>query len=166
MASAQEELPGSCEKGGRTTRPWKIRPAVPRDLPAIEEIEFESFSNPWQADTFRSLLGQDRATVLVAEDPEVGVIGYAVFWWVMDQAELGNLAVRDGFQNRGTGSALLDQAKAHARAHGAESLFLEVRVSNASARRLYANHGFSQISVRKDYYRSPREDALILVSKL
>jgi ribosomal protein S18 acetylase RimI-like enzyme len=49
---------------------------------------------------------------------------------------------------------------------GVESIFLEVRVSNEPARRLYASRGFRQISVREGYYQNPKEDALILVRSL
>ena len=144
----------------------RIRSAVTADLPTIAEIEFQSFSNPWQPDTFRSLLERERVRVLVAEELEKGVVGYAVLWWVLDQAELANLAVRMGHQGRGIGSALLDQAIEHAKSKGVESLFLEVRQSNESAYRLYASRGFTQISIRKDYYQNPREDALIFVKHL
>ncbi len=58
------------------------------------------------------------------------------------------------------------RAIAHAESQGVESLFLEVRVSNESAYRLYTRRGFTQISVRKDYYQNPREDARILVKPL
>ncbi|MFH1762596.1 MAG: ribosomal protein S18-alanine N-acetyltransferase [Gemmatimonadota bacterium] len=143
-----------------------IRPAVAADLESIIVIESQSFSNPWQPDTFRSLLEQERAKVLVAEDPAGGVVGFTILWWVLEQAELANLAVRKDHQRRGIGSILLDSAIAHAESQGVESLFLEVRVSNEPAYRLYSHRGFSQISVRKDYYQNPREDARILVRQL
>ena len=68
-------------------------------------------------------------------------VGYAVLWWVLDQAELANLAVRTDRQGQGIGSVLLDQAIEHVKSKGVESLFLEVRQSNESAYRLYANQG-------------------------
>ncbi len=144
----------------------KIRSAIAADLPTIAEIEFQSFSNPWQPDTFRSLLERERVKVLVAEELEKGVVGYAVLWWVLDQAELANLAVRTDHHGRGIGTVLLDQAMEHAKSKGVENLFLEVRQSNESAYRLYASRGFTQISIRKDYYKNPREDALVLVKHL
>jgi ribosomal-protein-alanine N-acetyltransferase len=103
---------------------------------------------------------------LVAEDVEMGVVGYAVVWWVMDQGELANLAVAEGLRGRGIGSVLLDRVLADVRERGVETLFLEVRVSNDSAFRLYLSRGFIQVAVRKDYYRRPREDARILLKDL
>jgi ribosomal-protein-alanine N-acetyltransferase len=144
----------------------KIRGANPGDLAAIAEIEGQVFSNPWHPDTFKSLLKRDRARLLVAEDDEGDVAGYAVFWWVLDQAELANLAVRRESQHRGIGSALLDESLKAAAAEGVASIFLEVRMSNSAAHRLYESRGFFQISVRKGYYRNPPEDARILVKFL
>lgn len=156
---------GGGKKGEGLQSP-EIRLGRPEDLEAVASIEVQSFTNPWHPDTFRSILHQQHSTILVAADAREGVIGYAVVWWVLDQAELGNLAVRGDFQGRGIGSILLDHASAFVREKGAASLFLEVRVSNGKARRLYERHGFSQISVRKGYYKNPPEDALILVRSL
>jgi ribosomal-protein-alanine N-acetyltransferase len=140
--------------------------ALEVDLSGIAGIEAAVYSNPWHPDTFRSLLQQDRAKILVAEDEAGGVAGYAVYWWVLEQAELANLAVRADQQGRGLGGAILDQALVMAGKQGIESVFLEVRVSNEAARRLYAGRGFRQISVREGYYQNPKEDALILVRSL
>ena len=166
LATAKELIPAGVDGHGLDSQAVRIRAAVAADLAAITDIESRSFSNPWQPDTFPSLLKQERAEVLVAEDSEAGVVGYTVLWWVFDQAELANLAVRKDHRGRGIGSLLLDQAITHAETQEVESLFLEVRVSNESAYRLYSDRGFTQISVRKNYYETPREDARILVKHL
>ncbi len=143
-----------------------LRWAGPSDLEAIARIETESYSNPWHPDSFGSLLRRDRARLLVAEVPAGGVVGFAVFWWVMDQAELANLAVENGYRGRGIGGALLDRVLAEAAAVGAGTIFLEVRVSNDDARRLYTGRGFTRISIRRGYYQNPKEDAWILARAL
>jgi ribosomal-protein-alanine N-acetyltransferase len=166
LATAKERIPAGVDGHGVDSQAVRIRAAVAADLAAIADIESRSFSNPWQPDTFLSLLKQERAAVLVAEDSGAGVVGYTVLWWVFDQAELANLAVRKDHRGRGIGSLLLDQAITHAETQEVQSLFLEVRMSNESAYRLYSNRGFTQISVRKNYYQDPREDARILVKHL
>jgi len=155
--------------GGAGTRefcPAWIRRAEPADLGAMARIESRSFSNPWHPRTFRSLITQERTIVLVADVPDDGVVGYAVSWWVLDQAELGNIAVREDRRGRGIGSALLDRVLDEIRERGVESVFLEVRMSNARAHALYRARGFIQIAVRADYYRNPAEDARVLVKDL
>jgi len=143
-----------------------IRPAGSGDLEAISHLEARLYPNPWFPATFRSLLKRGRARILVADHQEAGVVGYAVFWWAFEQAELANLAVDRPFQDKGIGGMLLDHALAEIGSREVEKVFLEVRESNRPALRLYRSRGFSQISVRKNYYRDPREDALVLVKSL
>jgi len=143
-----------------------IRRANASDVDPIARIEAESYANPWRPDTFRSLLHRDGARILVADAPGMGVVGYAVFWWVEDQAELANLAVQEGARGRGIGGALLDRALDEAGSMDVTSVFLEVRVSNQAAHRLYLSRGFTRISVRTHYYQNPREDAWVLVKTL
>ena len=166
MATTGDRIPTGAGEDPLYPTNVTVRPALPTDLARMAEIEVRSFSNPWQPETFRSLLQQERAIVLVAEDTLAGVVGYTVLWWVLDQAELANVAVREDYRRRGIGSVLLEEGIAQVERRGVESLFLEVRLSNESAFRLYSDQGFTQISVRKDYYRNPREDARILVKHL
>lgn len=166
MATTEDRLRARHDGTSGTPPPVRIRLATIEDVEAVAAIEARSFSNPWHPETFRSLISQGRARILVAENPEALVVGYAVVWWVLDQGELANLAVTEDFQGQGVGSALLDRLLSDARAHEVESLFLEVRMSNTRAQELYLSRGFVQVAVRKDYYRRPREDALILVKRL
>jgi ribosomal-protein-alanine N-acetyltransferase len=166
MATTQDRAISGVE-GEDSSRPsFVIRPAGDMDLNDISAIESKAFSNPWHPSTFSSLLSRERVRVLVAASQESGVLGYAVLWWVLEQAELANLAVRGDCRRMGIGGALLDRVLEDAAALGMESVFLEVRRSNESAQALYATRGFRQISIRRDYYQAPREDALILLKSL
>lgn len=131
------------------------------DLTAVMAIEKEAFSSPWTLATFAGLLGRESTRLWVAES-EGRVVGYAVVWVVADQAELGDIAVRSDQRCRGIGTALLLTAIDEMRAMRVRELFLEVRVSNEGAQRLYARHGFEIVGRRPGYYSSPREDALVL----
>ncbi len=132
-----------------------------QDLREVAEIERRSYSLPWSAFTFRSLLRRPNAVLLVAEENK-GVAGYAALWLAADEAELGNLAVRPGRRGRGIGRTLLRHMLEEAARRGAQAVFLEVRESNAIARRLYEASGFRIVGSRPDYYASPREDALVM----
>lgn len=125
-------------------------------------IERESFPTPWSEETFRGLLGRRSATLLAAEAEGGAIVGYAALWTVGEEAELGDLAVREGARRRGVGRALLAAALEEAARRGAEAVFLEVRRSNGAARRLYETAGFSAVAVRPGYYARPREDALVM----
>lgn len=145
--------------------PISIRPATDADLARVVEIERGSFSDPWSATAFRSALDQDRLNFHVAIQGG-GVVGYAVSWCVVDEAELANLAVASAMRGRRVGSALLGRAMADAVLAGCVVMHLEVRESNSAARALYASHGFGMVGRRKRYYREPVEDALILRATL
>jgi ribosomal-protein-alanine N-acetyltransferase len=88
-----------------------------------------------------------------------------VAWFVTDEGEIANLAVDPARWGGGVGKILLDAALAEGARRGAESVYLEVRESNARARRLYASRGFEEVGRRKGYYRRPAEDAIVLRRK-
>ena len=98
--------------------------------------------------------------MLVAEN---NVLGFAIVATVLDQAELHNIAIDPALQGQGLGRQLLDRVIEQLPAE-AKNLYLEVRVSNIPAIRLYQNRGFVQIAERRDYYKTEfgREDALIM----
>lgn len=131
------------------------------DLTAVMEIERGAFTVPWTPATFRGLLRRPDTVVLVAEVPG-DVVGYAATWMVVDQAELGDIAVAEPYRGRGIGQRLLDEVLVVVAQRGIKELFLEVRVSNTRARRLYERNGFTLVGQRPAYYSKPREDALVL----
>ena len=154
---------------GSSSGPVKIRPMRDEDLGRVLAIERASFAVPWTPATFAGLLGRPDAHLLVAEcvgDADgVGageLVGYAAVWVVLDQAELGDIAVDAPWRGRGIGATLLARVLELTREHGVKELYLEVRVSNEGAQRLYARHGFEVVGRRPGYYARPREDALVM----
>jgi ribosomal-protein-alanine N-acetyltransferase len=138
-----------------------VRQLVGDDLDAVMEIENASFSAPWSLSTFRSLLRRGDADVLAAvEDGQLR--GYAICWTILDQAELGNVAVAGDARRRGVARMLVRAALDRARERGAAECYLEVRHSNLAARSLYETHGFEVISRRRRYYSNPTEDAIVM----
>jgi ribosomal-protein-alanine N-acetyltransferase len=139
----------------------RLRNVRPSDIEAIVAIESASFGDPWNRNAFIDLLDDPRACFLLADRGGV-VRGYVVAWFVLDEGEVGNLAVSQVARRQGVGAQLLDGAIKAARSSSIASLYLEVRDSNIPARNLYASRGFVEIGRRRDYYRRPREDALVL----
>jgi ribosomal-protein-alanine N-acetyltransferase len=140
---------------------FTVRPATLADLPAILSIERIAFSDPWTADAFRSMLGQDHVLTTVAER-DGGLVGYSVAWAVGDEAELANLAVAPEHRGTGVAKRLLDQLLAELEVRGGATIYLEVRDSNAAAQGLYRSRGFTAAGRRKGYYRKPNEDAVVM----
>lgn len=131
------------------------------DIGVVWEIEKATFSTPWTADTFRSLMRRSSVELLVAEQDEE-LVGYAVLWCIAEEGELANIAIRGDLRGEGLGSELLEQVIGVARKRGVLSLYLEVRSSNTAAGRLYAAGGFEEVGIRRDYYSKPTEDARVL----
>lgn len=135
------------------------------DLPRVMDIEIASYSTPWGEDTFRGLIRRNDADLLVGELDGV-IAGYAVFWAVTDQGELGNIAVAPEFRGQGIAKRLLDAVLLVAQQRIVREVFLEVRASNDTARELYRKRGFVEIDRRRNYYSEPTEDALVMSIRL
>jgi [ribosomal protein S18]-alanine N-acetyltransferase len=147
---------------GGDAYPVTIRGMRVSDLDAVMQIEYVAFTMPWSSLTYRNLLRRRDADLYVAESPEDGVVGYAALWGVLDEGELGTLAVEPRRRNRGVARRLLERVLQRGRERGMRAIFLEVRVSNTPAQRLYAGYDFQQVGVRRNYYAFPLEDALVL----
>jgi len=107
------------------------------------------------------------AHVLVAESGGSGggggaIVGYVVALEAADEGEILNLAVAPAGRRNGLGRALVQQILEVLTARGVRQVYLEVRESNEPARALYAAHGFKEVGRRKQYYRRPVEDAIVL----
>lgn len=141
--------------------PVRLRDMRPSDLPAVVEIELDAYSMPWNEGTFRNLLRRRDADMVVAEADD-RIIGYAVAWSVLDQAELGNVAVARAWRKQGIGRSLVEEILRRVAGRGVQEVFLEVRPSNPDAQRLYRNMGFRLVGRRTNYYQQPTEDALVM----
>ena len=125
---------------------------------AVAELERQNFSEPWPDIAVRGELTNKLALWLVAlEDGEV--VGYVGSQTVLQEADMMNIAVADSHRRRGIAKMLVEEL---IRQLDAYQLTLEVRASNAPAISLYEALGFQQVGLRKNYYRKPKEDALIL----
>jgi [ribosomal protein S18]-alanine N-acetyltransferase len=144
--------------GGRAVT---LRPLLSKDLVAVSRIEHASYSVPWSDATFRSLLFRTDTDLVCAEVHGI-LVGYAVCWFVLDQGELGNVAVAESYRGRGIGALLVEAIQERARRRRTKEVFLEVRRSNTGAQRLYRRLGFREIGVRRNYYVQPAEDALVM----
>ena len=133
------------------------------DLDAIADIERDLYPFPWTRGNFSDSLQAGYSTWTV-RNPQDQICAYAVLMVALDEAHLLNLSVARAYQRQGLGWQLLDWMAARAREHGARTLLLEVRPSNAPARRLYERYGLKKIGMRRDYYPAEggREDAEVM----
>ena len=90
------------------------------------------------------------------------VAGYIVAHQAADEGEILNLGVAGAHRRRGLGRALVEHCLGALVTWGVRTVYLEVRESNAGARRLYEALGFGEVARRARYYRRPVEDAVVL----
>ena len=128
---------------------------------AVAELEKLCFSDPWSENSVASELNNKLSLWLVAEE-EDRVAGYIGSQTVCNETDMMNVAVHPDFRRRGIADALICALVEELKAMESTCLTLEVRASNAPAIALYEKLGFSEIGRRKNYYRNPKEDALIL----
>lgn len=145
--------------------PWLIRPAHSADVPALVALELACFSDPWTAAGIRETIQYETARTFVAES-RGRTVGYVMARISGEEGEILNLAVLPGYRRKGIARSLLTEALASIAVAGVTEAFLEVRQSNGQAIALYQAQGFRPVGLRPDYYRDPREDALVLRAPL
>lgn len=127
-------------------------------------IENDVFPFPWSYGSFISCIASDYECWLV-RDGSNALVGYFVVMKVVDEAHLLTIALRRDLHGQGYGQIMLRKVVEIACTLDADSVFLEVRVSNVPAFRLYERFGFREIGRRKNYYEaaaSAREDAIMM----
>ena len=134
-----------------------------RHLRRVLSIEGRVYPRPWSASLFLAELSQrgSRSYLVARYDGEV--VGYAGMMYVGREAHVTNIAVDPDFHGRKVGSRLLLALATEAIAKGADTLSLEVRVSNKVAQSMYEKFGFSAVGIRRGYYIETHEDALVMV---
>ena len=129
-------------------------------LDRVLEIEKASFSDPWSKTAFEDLLENENFVFTLCFDGDE-LAGYVIGMAVPPEGEVANIAVSPEYRRRNIGKALLDNYISSEK--DCEIFFLEVRESNIPARSLYEKYGFRTLGVRKNYYKNPRENAIVMV---
>ena len=127
----------------------------------VAALEKLCFSDPWSEKSVAGELSNELALWLVADD-NGSVLGYIGSQTVMGESDMMNVAVHPDSRKQGIATGLIVGLVEELRRRGSHSLTLEVRASNDSAISLYRKLDFQEVGRRRNYYRNPREDALIL----
>ena len=138
-----------------------IVPMNEHHVPQIALLERECFADPWSQQSIASELHNPLSLWLVAQEEQT-LLGYVGSQTCQDETDMMNIAVSPTSRRQGVARALIEALVSALRQRGSKQLTLEVRASNGPARQLYESLGFLQVGLRKNYYRNPKEDALIL----
>jgi ribosomal-protein-alanine N-acetyltransferase len=147
--------------------PLTLEPMTSADLLEVMEIERLAFESPWSQGLFLRELKLPFAQLMVARtvNGRSGLAGYVCWWTVGDEVHIHNLAVHPDHRRAGVGRFLVEHVLEDAARRAVQSISLEVRHDNESARALYHGFGFSERGVRKHYY-GRGEDAIIMTKDL
>jgi len=155
-----------------------VRRANVADIPAIRDLDRSSpTAAHWSLQRYENLFvttnSQSRSERLLwviekereaqpdtpSKTPET--LGFLMAHRMEGEWELENIVVAEMARRHGLGSLLMSAFVAHVRAEHGTGIFLEVRTSNQNARKLYRRVGFEETGMRKNYYSSPLEDAIL-----
>jgi ribosomal-protein-alanine N-acetyltransferase len=150
------------------TRPFTIEWMREADLDDVVDIEEASGLNRWGYDAYRrELLKNPNSVMFVARNVdalprEPKVVGFFAGWTVEDDMHVNNVAAHPSYRRLHIGKRLMEAAIDEGRLRGVRHVLLEVRASNEVAQLLYRRLGFKYVGRRRDYYRSPTEDAMVM----
>lgn len=139
-----------------------IVPTVIDHIERISAIEKMCFSTPWSKDSFLYSLNNPNTQSCFSAVLNDSVVGYICFFHLYEHGELLNIAVHPNFRKSGIAQLLVDTMFDIMKQKNVQKITLEVRKSNVPAILLYEKNGFSPISVRKNYYTHPFEDAIVM----
>ncbi len=152
---------------GPHTENIEIREDDEEQLLDIVSLGEKIFKNSWNEQMIATSMYGTYDTVLTAVDSsrDNALVGYCIFTAPCEDCELLRIAVDEKYRKKGIGRMLIDSMIHRCVENNGENIFLEVRESNKPAISLYESVGFDEISRRKDYYKDPVEDAVIMELK-
>jgi len=141
----------------------RVRHMTSADIPLVHDMAQQCFTTPWQTESFEYEISNRDAVLQVAEIDNKPA-GYVCIRTILDVTHIMDIAVSPELRRAGIGTRLLQSALQQVRSmqRDLKIITLEVRESNIAAVRLYEKFGFKEIGRRKDYYKKPTEDALIM----
>lgn len=142
-----------------------ITPMTEDDIDMILVMERECFSSPWSRDSFEDVLKYPFLGGFCARI-EGELAGFGIYHCLFEDSEVLDIAVGAKFRRMGIGKTILQVMEDTVRLRGAERLMLEVRKSNTGAQALYTGAGFEVTGTRRNYYKKPTEDAILMEKKM
>ena len=138
-----------------------IRRMSAADIPFAAEIERLCFVHPWSEQSINEEMSKENSVFLMAFEDETP-IGYVGLSTILDEGYMGNLGVIEKYRRKGIGRALMNELINECKAMDSAFVTLEVRASNTPAVKLYESLGFTEAGRRKNYYKEPLEDAILM----
>lgn len=146
---------------GSTNNYTNIRWMIRRDMPAVLEIEQQSFEFPWSEEEFVRCLRQRNCIGMVAER-DTAVAGFMIYELHKNRLHLLNFAVASSMRRTGVGSSMVEKLSSKLTADRRNRIMLEVRETNLDAQIFFRQRGFRAVSVLRSFYEDSPEDAYLM----
>ncbi len=143
-----------------------IKEANLNDLDSLLEIEYLIFNPPFKREDLIYELTENpfSKTLLLIDNKKI--IGFVIYWTTFEQSQIVQIGILPECRKLGYGQLLLEEVIKNSQAEGCEVMTLEVRMSNYQAYNFYLKNNFKEVSIRKNYYSQPSEDARVLLRYL
>lgn len=143
----------------------EIQPLTINDINEIASIEKGFAELQWSDDSFCDEISNKKSICLKAVcDKEI--IGYIIARLLFDECHIINLFVKSSFRLQRVATELINHLFNMLSTMGTKRVFLELRISNTGAVKLYEKFGFKKVAIRKDLYMRPLEDGFFMVKNL
>lgn len=133
-------------------------------LPLVAELERSTFHEPWSESALELFLGENAFCAICVDGG--ALTSYCTVTTVLDEAQIINVATDICHRGKGFAASVLEFVADECKNRGINLISLEVRESNSIAIALYERYGFEIAGKRKDFYKNPRENALVMLKKL
>jgi [ribosomal protein S18]-alanine N-acetyltransferase len=155
---------------------YGLRRCLPEDLPSVISINWSALPEHYSDTFFEERLRESPETFLVSEDEAGNIIGYIMCrieygfshlkrYGLARKGHIVSVAVLDAHRRFGLGRALMEEAMKGMKERGCSEAYLEVRVSNEAALKLYEELGFDVATTHHGYYRDG-ESAYLMSKQL
>ena len=134
------------------------------DILKLSELENMCFDDPWSEKMLLEDLKNDNTLYIGAFVDDSILVGYIGIWNLGDTADITNVAVHPQYRKMGMASMLLEKLIEYCNEY--KYITLEVRESNVPALNLYSKFGFEKVGLRKNYYKNPTENAVLMTKTL
>ena len=136
----------------------ETRRATVNDVGAIAALEAEIFSDAWGEDALLSYIDTSFVATVDGE-----IVGYLISNLIAPEGELYRIAINEKHRRLGVGKALLSYSISSLAKRGLTTFYLEVREKNTPARALYTALGFRECGLRRNYYKNPSDNGVLMV---
>ncbi|CAB4568425.1 MAG: ribosomal-protein-alanine N-acetyltransferase [Actinobacteria bacterium] len=131
------------------------------DIPTLVLLDKQHFPySPWSVAQFKEEFAgipSTRFFELAISDNQI--VGYAgvIAPGPGSVADILTITVIDGFRRQGIAKRFIQDIEGYCQTKGSSAIMLEVATENTAAIALYENVGYSQISIRSNYYGSGKD---------